>query len=74
MTTCSAANGFMGPGQGRCALGAKDMAGNITPVCGIFCGTQFMLPEMCPTGLTCQDKFNAMGQPGTDGKTDLCVP
>jgi len=73
-TTCSAANGFPGPGAGQCALGAKDSMGNVTTVCGVFCGAQFNLPDMCPTGLTCQDKINAMGMPGTDGKNDICVP
>jgi hypothetical protein len=74
MTTCSMANGFPGPGAPQCSLGAQDAMGNVTNVCGIFCGAQFNLPDMCPAGLTCQDKINAMGMPGTDGKTDICVP
>jgi hypothetical protein len=72
--TCSAANGFPGPGAGVCAFGVKDAMGNITTQCGIFCGAQNNLPDTCPTGLTCQDKVNAMGMPGTDGKNDICVP
>lgn len=74
MTTCSMANGFPGPGAGQCALGAKDANGNVTNVCGIFCGAQFNLPDACPAGLTCQDKVNAMGMQGMDGKNDICAP
>lgn len=76
MTTCSKANGYDGPGAGLCALGAKDAMGNIKSVCGIFCGAQFMppVPDMCPMGLKCVDKFNAMGMPGMDGNNDICVP
>jgi hypothetical protein len=73
-TTCSAMNGFLGPGAGKCALSAKNAMGTMFTVCGIFCGAQFNLPDPCPTGLTCQDKFTATGAPGTDGKNDLCVP
>lgn len=72
--TCTSANGFPGPGQGQCALQAKDAMGNITTVCAVLCGAQFNLPDACPTGLTCQDKINAMGMQGTDGKNDLCAP
>lgn len=74
MTTCSAANGFKGPGAGQCAFSAKDAMGMTKTVCGIFCGAQFNLPDACPTGLTCQDKFNAMGMPGMDTKNDVCIP
>lgn len=75
MTTCTAANGFPGPGTGQCALGAKDSMGMVTSVCGIFCGALVNPPsDMCPTGLTCRDKFDATGMPGTDGKNDICVP
>jgi hypothetical protein len=72
--TCSAANGFPGPGAGVCAFGVKDAMGNVTTQCGIFCGAQNNLPDACPAGLTCQDKVNAMGMPGTDGKNDICAP
>jgi hypothetical protein len=48
--------------------------GTVKSVCGILCGEQAMLPNDCPMGLTCQDKINAMGMPGTDGKNDVCVP
>lgn len=75
MVTCSAANGFMGPGQGQCVLQAKNpMTMETTNVCGVVCGAQVGLPDMCPMGLTCQDKFNAMGMPGMDGKNDFCLP
>jgi hypothetical protein len=71
-TTC--ANGFPGPGQPVCAM-ATDQMGNMANLCAILCGTNFNLPETCPTGLTCQDKFNpTTGMPVTDGKTDSCVP
>jgi hypothetical protein len=72
-TTCSAANGFPGPGAGTCITG-KDQMGNVMQLCTILCGAQFNLSDMCPTGLTCQDKINGMTMmPGTDGKNDICA-
>ncbi|HRI68875.1 MAG TPA: hypothetical protein PK156_31815, partial [Polyangium sp.] len=74
MDTKTCANGFPGPGQPVCAM-AKDPMGNTTNLCAILCGTNFNLPETCPTGLTCQDKFDpTTGMPTMDGKTDSCVP
>jgi hypothetical protein len=74
MTTCSMANGFPGPGTGVCALAAKDAMGNIKTMCGVICGAQWGLADTCPMGLTCQDKFNDMNMPGTNGKNDICIP
>jgi hypothetical protein len=65
---CNASNGFPGPGTGKCDLVLQD---GTTLVCGVECSNA---ATECPTGLTCTDLFDAMGQPGMDGMKDLCVP
>lgn len=72
MTTCSQANGFPGPGLGACVVGIQGQMGMF---CGVVCGAQYNLPDMCPTGLTCKDTIDAATKmPGMDGKTDFCAP
>lgn len=72
MTVCGTANGFPGPGVGVCSIKLQNQPGFY---CGVVCGTQYSLPDTCPTGLTCADTIDAMAMmPGMDGKTDLCVP
>ncbi len=72
MMTCSSANGFPGPGKGACNVQIQNQPGMF---CGILCGAQHNLPDMCPTGLTCADTFDAVTKmPGMDGKTDFCIP
>jgi hypothetical protein len=70
--TCE--NGFPGPGKGICNITLKDEMNNTFQACGIACGDQWMpvLPEACPTGLTCQDLIGMDMKP--DGKKDLCAP
>lgn len=69
MTTCS--SGFPGPGQGACVFQATIMGMN-QPFCGVLCGAQWMLPNNCPTGLTCKDITGPGGNP--DGMNDVCLP
>lgn len=72
MKTCSQPNGFPGPGLGVCNVQIQNQPGNY---CGVVCGAQYNLPDMCPTGLTCKDTLDAATKmPGMDGKTDFCVP
>ena len=73
MQTCSQANGFPGPGMGACVVQIQNQPGKL--FCGVICGAQYNLPDMCPTGLTCKDTLDAATKmPGMDGKTDFCVP
>jgi hypothetical protein len=72
MTSCSTPNGFPGPGLGACVVQIQNQPGMF---CGVVCGAQYNLPDMCPTGLTCKDTIDAATKmPGMDGKNDFCVP
>jgi hypothetical protein len=68
--TKTCANGYTGPGQPACALGAE---GSADSYCAVLCGEQFMLPADCPEGLTCKDLSGESG-PTPDGKTEICAP
>jgi hypothetical protein len=61
----------MGPGEGICSLDNEN--GSVAPFCDIACGAQHNLPDDCPPGLTCKDKFDAKGVAGADGKNDICA-